>query len=376
MPVPLLELTRQYKTIQDELEAAALGVLRSGHYVHGPEIEGLENELVAYTGAKHAVGLSSGTDALLAALMALGVGPGDKVIVPVYSFFATAGVVVRLGAEPVFVDIEPTWCNMSADALARALDQHENVAAVIFVHLYGAASGIEAVGRLTAERGIPLVEDCAQAIGTRSNGVHAGNTGICGCFSTFPSKNLGSAGDGGFLTTNDPEFAAKVRFARNHGQTEAYKHTFVGGNFRLDAIQAAILRVKLRHLEGWTQKRRANAARYREALAGTPIVTPTDVADRHCYHQFVVHTEPGERDRLLASLREQQIGCSVYYPLPFHLQPCFENLGYKRGDFPVAERAAQTNVALPIFPELRPDEHEQVTTAITAAMGTRESAAG
>ena len=374
MAVPLLELTRQYQQIQDEVEAAALGVLRSGRYILGSEVEALEQELCEYTGAKHVVGLSSGTDALLAALMALGIGPGDRVAVPVYSFFATAAEVSRLGARPVFVDIEPTWGNMSVEALRRALDADGDIAAVIFVHLYGAGQGIEAVAALAAERGIPLVEDTAQAIGTRSNGAHAGTTGICGCFSTFPSKNLGAAGDGGFLTTNDGEFAEKIRYCRNHGQTDAYRHAFVGGNFRLDALQAAILRVKLRHLEDWTGKRRHNASRYRELLVDVPLTLPTDI-DRHSYHQFVIHTEPGARDPLLSALRGRDIGCAVYYPLPFHSQPCFAELGYRDGEFPVAERAAATNLALPVFPELRGDELEQVVTEIHAAMDSRESAA-
>lgn len=373
MAVPLLDLTRQYATIQSEVEAVTLDVLRSGRYVLGPEVEALEQELADYLGAAHVIGLSSGTDALLAALMANGVGEGDQVLLPVYSFFATAGTVARLGARPVFVDIEPTHANASLDALAAALASGHNVKAAIFVHLYGSAEGVEPATRLLADAGVPLIEDAAQAIGTRVGGVFAGTVGQCGCFSTFPTKNLGGAGDGGFLSTDDDELASTIRRLRNHGQVDAYRHASVGGNFRLDAMQAAILRVKLRHLESWTERRRINADTYRELFAsklgGSDIELPTDVIDRHTYHQFVIHMDAARRDGVLASLRERDIGCSVYYPLPFHLQPCFEPLGYGEGDFPVAEQKSRTNLALPIFPELRRDELEEVVDAIAASFG-------
>jgi len=379
MAVPLLDLTRQYASIQDELEAAALAVLRSGIYVHGPEVSALENELAAYIGSKHVVGMSSGTDALLASLMALGIGHGDVVVLPVYSFFATAGVVSRLGARPVFVDIEPTWCNMSLDALRQALDAEPETKAVIFVHLYGAGAGVAEVAALLAERGIPLVEDAAQAIGTHTDGAAAGTFGRCGCFSTFPSKSLGGAGDGGFVSTDDDAFAERLRRTRNHGQSEAYKHTFVGDNFRLDALQAAVLRVKLRHLDGWIESRRGHAARYREqfghALQNGEITIPTDISDRHSYHQFVSHVAADQRDDAIAALRTKDIGCNIYYPLPFHLQPCFADLGYRAGDFPVAERASASNIALPIFPELREDEQDEVVAALSGVLGKTGSTA-
>lgn len=369
--VPLLDLTRQYRELGPELEEAALRVLRSGRYIMGPEVDALEQELADYLGAGAVMGLSSGTDALLVALMALGVGPGDKVLMPVYSFFATAGVVVRLGATPVFVDIEPDHCNLAPERLREALDKHDKIAAAIVVHLYGAAIDMEAIAPMLADRGIPMIEDAAQAVGTRTGGKMVGTTGLCGCYSTFPSKNLGGVGEGGFLSTNDDAFADRIRLLRNHGQAEAYWHTDVGGNFRMHALQAACLRVKLRYLEKFTEARRTNAQRYRDlfrshGLEGW-IRPPADVSDRHVYHQFVVHMPAGDRDRVKDSLVSQGIGCAVYYPHPLHLHPCFTELGYATGDFPVAEEAAATNLALPIFPELKESEAEEVVQALAEA---------
>jgi dTDP-4-amino-4,6-dideoxygalactose transaminase len=372
VPVPLLDLTRQYKLLQAELEAAALGVLRSGKYILGDEVSSLEKELAAYLGCAQVVGLSSGTDALLAPLMALGVQPGDEVVVPVYSFFATAGVVSRLGATPVFVDVEPVWHNLDPQALGKALERHRRVKAIVPVHLYGAPCDMAAITALGKARGIPIVEDACQAIGTRIGGRMAGTLGLCGAFSTFPSKNLGGPGDGGFLATDDEGFAARIRQLRMHGQSDAYRHESVGGNFRLDALQAAILRVKLRHLESWTRSRREHAARYRELFAAAglerDVRLPADVADRHTYHQYVVQLPPARRDAVRQALAERGIGCAVYYPLPFHLQPCWRGLGGREGQFPVAEAAAKSNLALPIFPELTDGEQQQVVAAIAAAL--------
>ena len=368
--VPLLDLTRQYEKLGPELEEAALRVLRSGRYIMGQEVEALERELTEYLGVKSVVGLSSGTDALLAALMALEVGPGDKVVIPVYSFFATAGTVSRLGATPVFVDIEPRSCNLDPVKLREALDRHDRVAAVIVVHLYGAAVDMEAITALLTERGIPMIEDAAQAIGTRTGGKMVGGTGVCGCFSTFPSKNLGGVGEGGFLSTNDQAFGDHIRLLRNHGQAEAYRHSHIGGNFRLDPIQAACLRVKLRYLEGFTAARRTNAMRYGELFRARGlddwIRAPEDVEDRHVYHQYVVHLPAEDRDRARDTLGKRGVGCAVYYPVPFHFHPCFADLGYRQGDFPVAEKASLTNLALPIFPELRAEEATEVVEALGA----------
>lgn len=372
MAVPLLDLTRNDPKLQQEIEAAALAVLRSGRFILGPEVEGLEHELATYLGARHVIALSSGTDALLVALMGLGVGPGDEVAVPVYSFFATAGAVSRLGARPVFVDIEPAWKNIDPAALARALERHKKVKAVIPVHLFGAPADMAGLRKVLEPRGIPMIEDAAQAIGTRTEGRMAGTFGLAGAFSTFPSKNLGGPGDGGFLSTNDADFAHRIRQLRNHGQSNAYRHERIGGNFRMDALQAAILRVKLRHLEEFTNRRRENANRYRMLFAnaglGEDVAVPQDVGDRHTYHQFVLHLAPEQRDAVRAALTQQGIGCAVYYPLPFHLQPCWQGLGYREGDFPVAEAAAKSNLALPIYPELRGDEQRAVVSALADAL--------
>ncbi len=373
--VPLLDLTRVYEKLGTELEEAALRVLRSGRYIMGEEVEGLERELAEYLGVKEVVGLSSGTDALMAALMAMEVGPGDKVAMPVYSFFATAGTVARLGATPVFVDIEPEHRTLDVDRLAETLDRHDRIAAVIVVHLYGAAADMQSILPVLSERRIPLIEDAAQAIGTRARGAMVGGMGSCGCFSTFPTKNLGGVGDGGFLSTDDESFAERIRLLRNHGQAEAYKHTHIGGNFRLDALQAACLRVKLRHIESFNEARRDNAKRYRELFHQYGMEdwlrAPADIEDRHTYHQYVVHLPAEDRDRVRESLISRGIGCAVYYPMPFHRHPCFAQLGYGKDDFPVAEQAAATNLALPIFPELRAEESKQVVEALVAARNSK-----
>ena len=372
MAVPLLDLTRQYQHLQHDLEAAVLGVMRSCRFIHGPEVEGLERELAAYLGCKDVVGLSSGTDALLAPLMALGVGKGDEVLVPVYSFFATAGVVSRLGATPVFVDVEPRFHNLDPVALKAALERHPKAKAVIVVHLFGAPADMPAIRAVVDPRGIPIIEDCAQAIGTRRNGRHVGADGLCSAWSTFPSKNLGGAGDGGFLGTDDVEFGKRIRQLRNHGQSELYFDQTVGGNFRLDALQAAVLRVKLKHVDAFNERRRANAAKYRALVAEAGIEKfvqlPEDVADRHTYHQFVTHLRGVDRDTVKQHLTERGVGCAVYYPLPFHLQPCFADLGWRKGEFPVAEAASKTNLALPIFPELTDAEIHEVVRVLAEAV--------
>lgn len=372
MTVPLLDLTRQYRALQNDIEAAALRVLRSGRYILGPENAAFEQECARYLGARDAVALSSGTDALLAALMALGIGPGDAVALPVYTFFATAGVVARLGARPVFVDVEPRFLGMDPRGLAAVLDDRDDVKAVIAVHLFGAAADLGALEAITAPRGIPIVEDACQAIGTRVGERMAGTVGRCGCFSTFPSKNLGGPGDGGFLCTDDAAFAIRVKQLRNHGQSDAYRHESVGGNFRLDELQCAVLRVKLRHVDALNARRRANAQRYHglaleKGLLGR-VRLPEDQPG-HTYHQYVVHLRGGDRDAVRKKLTEKGIGCAVYYPIPLHEQPCFAALGHELGEFPVAEQAARTNLALPIFPELTEAEADEVMRALATALG-------
>ncbi len=366
MPVPLIDLTRD-KAQLAEIEAAVGRVVRSGQYILGPEVENFERELEAYLGCKHAISMSSGTDALLAPLMALGIGPGDEVVLPTYSFFATAGVVARTGAKPVFVDVEPTFLNVDPQRLEEVLAKCKRPKAVMAVHLFGASFDTDAVLRICRKFSVPLIEDAAQAIGTMHQGRMAGNSGLCAGWSTFPTKNMGGIGDGGFLTTNDDEFAKTIKLLRNHGQAELYKHHLIGGNFRMDAIQATALRVRLRDMENVTEQRRGNADRYRRLFADAGLldwaVLPVDT-DRHAYHQFVMRVPKAQRDPAIAHLRQQGIGCAVYYPIPFHRQPCFTYLGANAKDFPVAEQAAAEALALPIFQGLTEAEQIDVVGAL------------
>ncbi|MCR9244270.1 MAG: DegT/DnrJ/EryC1/StrS family aminotransferase [bacterium] len=366
MPVPLIDLTRDKQTLA-AVEAAVVNVVRSGQYVLGTEVEHFEQELATYLGCRHAIALSSGTDALLAPLMALDIGPGDEVVLPTYSFFATAGVVARVGAKPVFVDIEPTHWNIDPERLDQALAQCKSPKAVIGVHLFGTAFDVDAVLEICNRYSVPLIEDSAQAIGTKHQGRMLGSRGLCGAWSTFPTKNMGGIGDGGFFTSNDDEFTAKVRMLRNHGMGRQYEHHTIGGNFRMDAIQAAALRIKLRGIEEITETRRANAQQYRdlfeEAGLGDWAELPVDT-DRHAYHQFVVRLPADQRDLVIQHLRQQGIGCGVYYPIPFHRQPCFGYLGSDPKDFPVAETASKTSLALPIFQGLTGAEQIDVVGAL------------
>jgi len=374
--VPFLDLKTQYAAIREEVEAAVSRVLESQQFILGPEVEGLEKELGAYCGCEHAIGVASGTDALLVALMAIGIGPGDEVITSAYSFFASAGSIWRLGARPVFVDIDPVTYNLNADLIEGAIT--ERTKAIMPVHLYGQTAAMDPILAAAAKRNLPVIEDAAQAIGARYQGRPAGSIGDLGCFSFFPSKNLGAAGDGGMVTTGDPELADRVRLLHNHGFRPKYYNKVVGGNFRLDELQAAVLRVKLRYLPGWTEKRRANAATYRDlfrsSTVGNRLSTVSLPAEAegcyHVYHQFVIRarghsaTGPGHRsgarDNLAGYLRENDIGCEVYYPVPLHLQECFASLGYREGDFPEAERAANETLALPVYPELRRSQIAEV----------------
>jgi dTDP-4-amino-4,6-dideoxygalactose transaminase len=362
--VPLLDLKAQYASIRGDVDAAVVRVMESQYFILGPEVSALEEEVAAYSGAAHGVGMSSGTDALLAALMALDIGAGDEVIVPAYTFFATAGVVARLGATPVFVDIDPVTYNITPDAVAAAVTPRTR--AVIPVHLYGrmvAMDGIMAVARVC---GIAVIEDAAQAIGAfDAVGRKAGSIGDMGCFSFFPSKNLGGAGDGGMTVTQDPELAGRLKMLRMHGMEPKYYHAIVGGNFRLDALQAAVLRVKLRHLDGWSAARRHNAGRYRDLFqqAGLldTITLPPDERG-HIYNQFIIRTQ--RRDELQAHLRSRGIGTEIYYPVPLHLQQCFDGLGQGPGSMPHAEAAARETLALPVYPELTEQQLEHVVGSI------------
>jgi dTDP-4-amino-4,6-dideoxygalactose transaminase len=364
MRVPLLDLQAQYAPIREEVVKAIERVCDSQHFILGPEVTAFEDEVAAFCGVPFAVGMSSGTDALLAALMAIGVGPGDEVITTPYSFFATAGVVARLGAKPVFVDIEPGTFNIDASAAAAAVTARTK--AITPVHLFGRCCDMEPILRAAAAREIAVIEDAAQAIGARdASGRLAGAIGDIGCYSFFPSKNLGAFGDAGLAVTTTSALVEGLRLMRLHGSKPKYHHHVVGGNFRLDALQAAVLRVKLKYLTGWTAARRDNAARYRvlfeEARLGDRVVVPGDCPG-HIYNQFVIRCQ--DRDRLQRFLGEHGVGTEVYYPVPLHLQPCFKDLGYQQGDLPEAEAAAHEALALPIYPELPESAQRYVVTGI------------
>jgi dTDP-4-amino-4,6-dideoxygalactose transaminase len=364
MKVPLLDLKAQHSTIRSEIRAAIERVVESQQFILGPEVEGLEREIAAFCNARFAIGVSSGTDALLAALMAIGTGTGDEVITTAYSFFATAGVIARLGARPVFVDIDPKTFNLDSSAVGQKITSRTK--AVMPVHLFGQCAVMDLILEIVKGKGIHVIEDAAQAIGARDNkGRQAGTIGNIGCFSFFPSKNLGAFGDGGMVITNDDQLAETVQTIRVHGAKPKYHHGLVGGNFRLDALQAAILRVKLKHLTRWSEMRRNNASRYRSLFAEMELskyVSLPDDSPGHIYNQFVVRF--ADRDRLQAFLRQKGIETESYYPVPLHLQDCFRDLGYRSGDFPNAEGAAGNSLALPVYPELTEEQQRYVVEQI------------
>lgn len=372
LAVPLLDLKGQYQAIRDEVREAMDRVVESQHFILGPEVEALEREVAAYSECQFGVGVSSGTDALLASLMALGIKAGDEVITAAYSFFATAGSVARLGARTVFVDIDPSTYNIDPEKIESVITPRTR--AIIPVHLYGQMADMEPIMEIARRHNLYVIEDAAQAIGSEYRGRRAGSIGHLGCFSFFPSKNLGGFGDGGLVTANDAELVAKVKLMRNHGYSPKYYNKVVGGNFRLDALQAAVLRVKLKYLDQWTEGRQSNAETYRRLFAESGIETrnrsgvqrvtlPVEAPERrHIYNQFVIRSE--RRDELIEHLKRRQIGCEVYYPVPLHLQECFADLGHKAGDFPLSELAAQETLALPIYPELTEEMIESVVAAI------------
>lgn len=367
--VPLLDLEAQYRPIRSELLAAITRVCDSQRFILGPEVEALERELAQRLGAAHAVTMSSGTDAILAVLMALGIGPGDEVVTPTFSFFATAGCVARLGATPVFVDIDPATFNIDPEAIAGAITPRTK--AIMPVHLYGLMADMDAVMAEASKAGVAVVEDACQSIGAEDRGRQAGTVGVAGCFSFFPSKNLGAFGDAGLVTTNDAALAHELRLLRNHGAEPKYFHKRIGGNFRLDALQAAVLRVKLPYLSRWTDMRQANAAAYRElfeeaGLIGRVILPDIPAGRTHIFHQYVVRVP--DRDRVRAHLTDCGIGSEIYYPVPFHLQECFRHLPYERGDFPHAERAADSVLALPIYGELSREQQAFVVSSIAEVL--------
>ncbi len=380
MQVPLLDLKAQYNSLKKELDDAVIKVAESQYFILGPEVEKMEKALCDYLGCKHAIGVSSGTDALLLAMMALDIQPDDEVIVPTYSFFATAGTVSRLNAVPVFVDNDPVTFNIDPKKIEEKITSKTK--AIIPVHLYGQSAEMDEIIAIAKKHNLKVVEDAAQAIGTQyKNGKHVGTIGDIGCFSFFPSKNLGCFGDGGLVTTNDDELAEKLFIQRVHGAKPKYYHKIIGGNFRLDAIQAAVISVKLPHLDSWSEKRRQNAHTYTKLFtkAGlaeeegrisfdskNKVLLPKAVYEGqksniksqnfnyHIYNQYIIRVE--QRDKLREFLTANKIGTEIYYPVPFHLQECFSNLGYKKGEFPNAEMAANTSVALPIYPELTEEQ--------------------
>jgi dTDP-4-amino-4,6-dideoxygalactose transaminase len=371
-PVPLFDIHRQYQQIKDEVLAAIAAVCESGKFILGPDCRVLEENLAALCGVRQAVACASGSDALLLALMALGIGPGDEVIVPSYTFFATASAVSRLGARPVFIDIEPAHFLLDFRLVEPLVTPRTK--AIIPVHLFGQCVPPDDLLELAARRNLWIIEDAAQAIGAAHRGRPAGAMGHCGCFSFYPTKNLGGFGDGGLLTTHDDALAARLRLLRGHGMEPRYYHKVVGINSRLDSIQAAILKVKLRYLEGWTAARQENARRYAELFAAcgldrTVILPSTAPGQKHVWNQYVIRVPDGRRDALRERLAQCQVGTEIYYPVPLHLQECFRHLGYREGDLPETERAARETLALPIFPELTLSEQQRVVGHIAEFFG-------
>jgi dTDP-4-amino-4,6-dideoxygalactose transaminase len=374
MKVPLLDLRRQYQQIKDESLRVTAEIYDSQQFILGPYVETLEKEISDYCQTDYAVGVSSGTDALIIALMAAEVRAGDRVLTTPYTFFATAGSIRRLGAIPVFVDIEPDTYNIDPQALESVLagmppEEKQTVKAIIPVHLYGQCAEMAPILEIARSLQLTVIEDAAQAIGSEYQGRRAGALGDFGCFSFFPSKNLGGFGDGGIVTTHSPDLYEKLKILRVHGGYPKYYHQVIGGNFRLDALQAAIVSIKLTYLDQWTRARQENAEQYRSLFkaAGLDggIGLPIEKQDRHIYNQFVIRV-PEKRDALRAWLNESGVGNEIYYPVPLHLQACFADLGYKQGDMPESEKAAAETLALPIFPELTDEELEYVVDRIKA----------
>lgn len=366
MNVPLIDLTEQNRRLRPEIEAALGRVLDTNGFILGSEVKTLEAELAAYCGTKFAIGCASGSDALLLALMALDVKTGDEVITTPYSFFATVSAITRLGAIPVFVDIDPATYNLDVSQVEAKIT--ERTRAIQPVHLYGQCVDMAALREVASKHGIPLVEDAAQAIGAEENGLRAGAMSEIGCFSFYPSKNLGGMGDGGFMTTDDDGLAEKLFALRVHGSKERYYHKWVGLNSRLDGFQGAVLRVKLPHLDSWSDKRKANADLYRELFTDAGLTEQVSLPFerehvRHIYNQYVVRV-PARRDKLRTFLTDRGIGTDVYYPMPLHLQECFEYVGYLPGDLPESEKAAAETLALPIFPELKPEQQKYVVDKV------------
>ena len=386
MKVPLLDLKLQYQSLKKELDEAVMHVAESQYFILGPEVEKMEKEFCEYLKCKHAIGVSSGTDALLLALMAIDMKPGDEVIVPTYSFFATAGVVSRMNAVPVFADIDPVTFNIDPDVIEKRITPKTK--AIIPVHLYGQSCEMDKIMDIARKHNLKVVEDGAQAIGVQyKDGRRVGTIGDIGCYSFFPSKNLGCFGDGGLVVSNDDELGEKLRILRVHGGKPKYYHKIIGGNFRLDAIQAAVLNVKLPHLDDWSAQRRGNAELYtklfieaglaestgktrfdakNKVLLPEAVYKDSGVKNYHIYNQYIIRVQG--RDAVRKHLSDNSIGSEIYYPVPFHLQECFSSLGYKKGDFLLAEEAADDSIALPIYPELTEEQQKFVVEKIAESI--------
>ncbi len=366
MQVPLLDLKAQYATIKDEVLAAVAEVLESQRCIGGPKVEELERQIAQVSDCQYAVGVSSGTDALLNCLMSLQIGPGDEVITTPFTFFATVGCIARVGARPVFVDIDPKTYNIDADLIEAAVTK--NTKAIMPVHLFGQMADMDAIMDVAERYNLAVIEDAAQSITSTYKGRKAGSIGTAGCFSFFPSKNLGGIGDGGMVVTNDEALYKRLVLMRNHGMEPKYYHKYVGANFRLDPIQAVALQVKLPHLGDWSQARRDNAAYYDKRFKGTVVQTPYVSPDcQTIYNQYCIRVP--RRDEVVAHLQASHIGCEIYYPVPAHLQECFAYLGHKEGSFPASEKAAKEIMALPIYPELTDEMQDAVVDAILGFLG-------
>jgi len=366
MQIPLLDLKAQYATIKDEILAAVSEVLESQRCIGGPKVSELEEKIAAISDSSFAVGVSSGTDAILNSLMSLGIGDGDEVITTPFTFFATVGCIVRAGAKPVFVDIEPKTFNINPELIEPVVT--EKTKAIMPVHLFGQMADMDPIMEIANKYNLAVIEDAAQSITSTYKGRKAGSIGATGCFSFFPSKNLGGIGDGGMIVTNDEQLYGRLFIMRNHGSKPKYYHKHIGGNFRLDAIQAAALLVKLPHLDEWSEGRRRNAAYYDKKFAPTfvqtPYISPECVS---VYNQYCIRVP--NRDEVLAHLREKNIGCEIYYPVPLHLQECFRSLGYKEGDCRQAEKAAKEVIALPVYPELTDEMKDYVVDSVLEVEG-------
>jgi dTDP-4-amino-4,6-dideoxygalactose transaminase len=375
-PIPFIDLVAQYHTIRNEVREAVDRCFETQSFILGEQVTLLEHEIASYCDSQFAIGCASGTDALILALLAAGVKPGDEVITSPFTFFASAGAIHRVGATPVLVDIEPDSFNICPQQVERAITS--KTSAIMPVHIFGQCAEMEPLWRFSAAHGIPIIEDAAQAIGAEYKGRRAGVLGSIGCFSFFPTKNLGGAGDGGIMTTDNPEVAERLKRLRVHGDTGGYNHVEVGFNSRLDALQAAVLRVKLRHLDAWTAGRTRNAARYQELISANgltdAITLPAILPNRrHVFNQFTTRITNGRREEVIRSMKEQQIGCAVYYPVPLHMQKCFAYLGYQMGDLPEAERASAEVLSLPIYTEL-PEAHlDRIVEGLCTALGRQST---